>query len=140
MKHRKEFTITPGMKFEQIAALEKAAHDFFGQVSALGDADMFTSGASLVVRHDVALPGVVGEYGEITKDQVETGNFDTKGRSIGFVAVYRDNGEDFRCYVQSTRDAVEFGVPQRSKSFKSAAAARAYGSSTIAQRVARLVR
>ena len=74
-------------------------------------------------------------YGEITKELFETGLVDSKNRLIGFVAVYRDNGSDFRCYVQSTRDGEEFGVPQKSKAFKSAAAAKAYGTKTMMKRV-----
>lgn len=74
-------------------------------------------------------------YGEITKDLFETGLVDSKNRLIGFVAVYRDNGSDFRCYIQSTRDGEEFGVPQKSKSFKSASAAKAYGTKTMMERV-----
>ncbi len=74
-------------------------------------------------------------YGEITKVQYETGLTDSKNRKIGFVAVYRDNGSDFRCYVQSTRDGEEFGVPQKSKSFKSADAAKSYGNKTAMDRV-----
>ena len=74
-------------------------------------------------------------YGEITKEVFDTGLVDSKDRTIGFVAVYRDNGSDFRCYVQSTRDGLEFGVPQKSKSFKSLSAARAYGIKTAMERV-----
>ena len=74
-------------------------------------------------------------YGEITKEVFDTGLVDGKDRAIGFVAVYRDNGSDFRCYVQSTRDGLEFGVPQKSKSFKSASAAKAYGTKTAMERV-----
>lgn len=73
-------------------------------------------------------------YGEITKEVFDTGLIDSKDRAIGFVAVYRDNGSDFRCYVQSTRDGLEFGVPQKSKSFKSASAAKAYGTKTATER------
>ena len=73
-------------------------------------------------------------YGEITKEVFDTGLVDSKDRAIGFVAVYRDNGSDFRCYVQSTRDGLEFGVPQKSKSFKSASAAKAYGTKTAMER------
>lgn len=131
MKYSKEFTITKGMKFEEIAALEKAANAYFEQVSELGAADMFTRGSSMVVRHEVAV------YGEITKVHTDTGRFDSKGRKIGFVAVYRDNGEDFRCYVQSTRNGAEFGVPQRSKSFKTPEAAKAYGVREVAKRAAK---
>lgn len=74
-------------------------------------------------------------YGEITKEVFETGLVDSKNRTIGFVAVYRDNGSDFRCYVQSTRDGFEFGVPQKSKSFKSSDAAKSYGTKTAMERV-----
>lgn len=74
-------------------------------------------------------------YGEITKEVFDTGLVDSKNRAIGFVVVYRDNGSDFRCYVQSTRDGLEFGVPQKSKSFKSASAAKAYGTKTVMERV-----
>lgn len=74
-------------------------------------------------------------YGEITKEAFETGLVDSKNRAIGFVVVYRDNGSDFRCYVQSTRNGEEFGVPQKSKAFKSSATAKAYGTKTAMERI-----
>lgn len=135
MKYSKEFTITPGMSFEQIVALEKSAKAFFEKMADLGEAVMFNRGPSMVVRYSAVEPNNEQVYGEITSDHYETGKVDGKGRSIGFVAVYRDNGVDFRCYVQSTRDGKEFGVPQRSKSFKSAAQAKAYGVRTASERV-----
>lgn len=136
MKNTREFTVAQGSSFEQAAAVWKEANEFFNKVSALGDADKFTKGRStVVVRYDVEPQD--GQYGEVTKQHYDTGLVDSKGRKVGFVAVYRDNGQDFRCYVQNTRDGEEFGVPQRSKSFKSAAAAKAYGHETATARVAK---
>ncbi|APU00854.1 hypothetical protein [Aeromonas phage 59.1] len=132
MKYSKEFTITPGMKFEEIVALEKAADAYFAKAALAGDAEIFVRGSSKVVRH------VAPIYGEITSVQHESGLFDTKGRQIGYVEVFRDNGEDFRCYVQHTRDGVEFGTAQRSKSFKTPEAAKAYGAREAAKRLERL--
>lgn len=134
MKYSKSFTITPAMKFEEIAALERAANAYFEQAALAGAADMFTRGSSMVVRHEAPI------YGEITSVQHDSGLTDAKGRKIGYVAAYRDNGEDFRCYVQSTRDGVEFGTAQRSKSFKTPEAAKAYGAREVAKRLDRLTK
>ena len=82
------------------------------------------------------------EYGEITHSYLRAGKFDSKGREIGYAVVFRDNGSDFRCYVQNTRriggEWVEFGAPQRSRSFDSQAAATTWGYATAHERIAKL--
>jgi len=74
------------------------------------------------------------EYGEIFKNFLGTGVVDTKGREIGFAVVFRDNGTDFRAYVQNTRcikgEWSEFGVPQKSRSFPSQEIATAWAYAT----------
>ena len=70
------------------------------------------------------------QYGEITESYIGTGRFDSKDREIGYIVVFRDNGTDFRAYVQNARrvngEWVEFGVKQRSKSFPSQSTATAW--------------
>jgi hypothetical protein len=82
------------------------------------------------------------QYGDITHNYLRTGKVDSRGREIGFAVVFRDNGSDFRCYVQNTRrvngEWTEFGVPQRSRSFDSQAAATAWGYTTAHARIAKL--
>lgn len=110
--------LTDNGVFQELVALHKAAK----------------AEATNQVGEVVVEPGV---YGEVTKEQHETGRVDSKGRKVGYVVVYRDNGTDFRCYVQNTRDSKEFGVLQYSESFTSAAAAKAYGAATLAKRLAK---
>ena len=82
------------------------------------------------------------EYGEITMTFLSSGKFDYKGREVGYAVVFRDNGTDFRCYVQNTRRAngewAEFGVPQRSRSFDSQEAATNWGFRTARERLAKV--
>lgn len=82
------------------------------------------------------------EYGELTETHLRSGRFDSKGREIGFTVGFRDNGEDFRAYVQNARRVAgqwqDFGVIQRSKSFRSQAAATAWAYATAQQRIAKL--
>jgi hypothetical protein len=40
------------------------------------------------------------EYGEISEIVVRSGRWDSKDREIGYVVGFRDNGADFRAYVQ----------------------------------------
>jgi hypothetical protein len=81
------------------------------------------------------------EYGEIIMTFLSSGKFDHKGREIGYAVVFRDNGTDFRCYVQNTRKVngewVEFGVPQRSRSFESQEVATNWGYKTAKERLAK---
>ena len=74
------------------------------------------------------------EYGEIFANYIGIGVVDAKGREIGFAVVFRDNGTDFRAYVQNTRKVngewQEFGVKQRSKSFPSQTTANAWAYAT----------
>jgi len=81
---------------------------------------------------------MTNEYGEIFKNFIGTGVKDQKGREIGYAVVFRDNGTDFRAYVQNTRlingEWEEFGVKQRSKSFPSQALATAWAYATASVR------
>lgn len=85
---------------------------------------------------------MTNEYGEIFKSFIGTGVADTKGRQIGFAVVFRDNGTDFRAYVQNTRlingEWEEFGVLQKSKSFSSQAAATNWAYRTAKERAAKV--
>ena len=77
---------------------------------------------------------VAAEYGEITQTFMGTGRSDDKGREIGFIIGFRDNGADFRAYVQNARRIAgewkDFGVMQRSKSFPSQSLATAWAYAT----------
>jgi hypothetical protein len=79
-------------------------------------------------------------YNEITENYLGSGRKDDKGREIGYIVVFRDNGEDFRAYVQNARringEWVEFGVKQRSKSFPSQDRATTWAYSTAHKRIA----
>jgi hypothetical protein len=78
------------------------------------------------------------EYGEIFQNFIGTGVKDQKGREIGYVVVFRDNGTDYRAYVQNARlvdgEWQEFGVKQRSKSFPSQDLANAWAYATASVR------
>lgn len=82
------------------------------------------------------------EYGEITESYIRSGRYDSKDREIGYIVGFRDNGEDFRAYVQNARrvngEWKEFGVQQRSKSFKSQAAATRWAYATANERIAKI--
>lgn len=81
-------------------------------------------------------------YGDVTEINVRSGRFDSKGREIGYIVGFRDNGTDFRAYVQNARRVAgewkEFGVPQRSKSFRSQAEATRWAWATANERIAKL--
>lgn len=81
-------------------------------------------------------------YGDITENFLRSGRYDSKGREIGYIVGFRDNGEDFRAYVQNARrvdgEWKEFGVQQRSKSFTSQAAATTWAYATAQSRIAKL--
>ncbi len=80
------------------------------------------------------------EFGDITESYIRSGRTDSKGREIGYVVGLRDDGTNFYAWVQNARRVngqwVEFGVQQRSKVFKSQAAATAWAYATANQRIA----
>lgn len=82
------------------------------------------------------------EYGDLTQTYVRSGRYDSKDREIGYIVGLRDNGVDFRAYVQNARRVngqwQEFGPSQRSKSFKSQDAATRWAYATANERVARI--
>ena len=84
----------------------------------------------------------MSEYGEIFETHMRSGRYDSKGREIGYIVGFRDNGADFRAYVQNARrvngEFIEFGVQQRSKSFSSQDAARRWAYATANDRIAAL--
>lgn len=84
----------------------------------------------------------MNDYGDITQNFVRSGRFDSKGREIGYIVGFRDNGVDFRAYVQNARRVngqwQEFGPSQRSKSFKSQAAATSWAYATANDRIAKI--
>ena len=82
------------------------------------------------------------EYGEVFEAHVRSGRYDNKNREIGYIVGFRDNGTDFRAYVQNARrvngEWEEFGVQQRSKSFNSQESARAWAYATAHERISKL--
>ena len=84
------------------------------------------------------------EYGEITETYMNSGIRDNKGREIGFIVSFRDNGTDFRAYVQNARringEWKDFGVLQRSLSFTNQATATLWAYSTARERIAKLIK
>ena len=85
---------------------------------------------------------MTAEYGEITETYVRSGRFDSKGREIGFIVGFRDNGEDFRAYVQNARringEWKDFGVIQRSRSFPAQRFATAWAYATAQVRISKI--
>ncbi len=82
------------------------------------------------------------KYGEIFESHVGSGCYDQKRREIGYIVGFRDNGEDFRAYVQNARNRggewAEFGVQIRSRSFKSQAEATRWAYATAKERIAKI--
>lgn len=82
------------------------------------------------------------DYGEIFQTYARSGRYDSKNREIGYIIAFRDNGVDFRAYVQNARringEWVEFGVRQRSKSFSSPVAATNWAYATAQERISKL--
>jgi aspartate 1-decarboxylase len=82
------------------------------------------------------------EYGVITQTYMNSGKLDSKGREIGFIVAFRDNGTDFRAYVQNARREFgvwkDFGAQQRSKSFADQPSATLWAYATARQRIAKL--
>jgi hypothetical protein len=82
------------------------------------------------------------EYGDITESYIRSGRYDSKNREIGYIVGFRDNGVDFRAYVQNARrvdgEWQEFGVQQRSKSFTSQAAATRWAYAAANDRIAKI--
>jgi len=80
------------------------------------------------------------EFGEIVESYLLAGKLDNKGRRIGFIVGFRDNGSDYRAWVQNARyvngEWVDFGVRQRSKSFPSQQVANTWAYSTARARIA----
>jgi hypothetical protein len=85
---------------------------------------------------------MANEYGDIFETYLGSGRKDNKGREIGFLVALVDNGIDFRALVQNARrvngDWQEFGVRQRSKSYKSQEQATRFGYAIAHQRIAAL--
>ena len=82
------------------------------------------------------------EYGALVQNFLRSGRYDSKDREIGYIVGFRDNGVDFRAYVQNSRrvngEWVEFGVAQRSKSFTSQAEATRWAYATANERIAKI--
>lgn len=61
------------------------------------------------------------QFGDIFETHLPTGKRDSKGRMIGFIVGFRDNGTEFFAWVQNARlvngEWADYGVRQRSRSF-----------------------
>lgn len=82
-------------------------------------------------------------FGEPFETFVGAGKKDGKGREIGFIVGFNDNGEDFRAWVQAARrtapgEFTDFGVRQRSKGFTSQDAANRWAYAEARARIAKL--
>lgn len=84
----------------------------------------------------------MSEYNNKFETYLDSGKVDSKGRPIGYIVGFNDNGSDFRAWVQNARKVkgewVDFGVIQRSKGFSSQKAATEWAYSTAKQRIAGL--
>ena len=82
------------------------------------------------------------EFGDLFENFLSTGKRDSKGREIGFIVGFRDNGEDFRAYVQNARlvngEWVDFGVRQRSRSFPAQKFATTWAYASARVRIAKI--
>ena len=82
------------------------------------------------------------QLGEITEQYIPSGTKDNKGRFIGYIVGFRDDGANFYAWVQNTRringEWKEFGVRQRSKQFTSQAAATSWAFATVKTRIDKL--
>ena len=81
-------------------------------------------------------------WGEALQTFIGSGKIDAKGREIGFTVGLNDNGTDFAAWVQSSRGNKsgfsDFGVPQRSRNFKTQQAATTWAYETARERIAKL--
>lgn len=86
------------------------------------------------------------KFGEAFETFVSAGAFDAKGREIGFIVGFNDDGaNDFRAWVQAARrvgglsgDFSDHGVRQRSKGFSSAEEANRWAYATARERIAKV--
>ena len=81
-------------------------------------------------------------YGERFETSVASNKFDSKGRQIGYLVIFIDNGSDFRACVQNARlignEWVAFGATQGSRGFKSQDDATAWAYATAKERISKL--
>lgn len=84
----------------------------------------------------------MSEYNNRFETYMDSGRVDQKGRPIGYIVGFNDNGTDFRAWVQNARKVngewVDFGVIQRSKGFASQESATEWAYSTAKSRIAGL--
>lgn len=88
-------------------------------------------------------PRSTAPLGESFTQFVSANQVDDKGREIGFVVGFRDNGSDFYAWVQQARktsryDWIDFGPHQRSKRFDSQTAARQWAFSSAKDRISKI--
>ena len=83
------------------------------------------------------------EFGEIFETYLGSGKKDGKGREIGWIVGFNDNGVDFHAWVQNARSTKpgqfeQFGVSQRSKRFGTQGEANTWAYRTAKERIAKL--
>ncbi len=86
------------------------------------------------------------KFGDPFETFISASAFDAKGREIGFIVGFNDDGEnDFRAWVQAARrvgslsgDFSDYGVRQRSKGFSSAEEATLWAYATARERIAKV--
>lgn len=82
------------------------------------------------------------QFGEPFETFLGSGKFDSKGREIGYIIGFNDDGAaDFRAWVQAARrtghDFADHGTRQRSKGFASQEAANSWAYRTARERMGR---
>jgi hypothetical protein len=84
----------------------------------------------------------MNDYNNKFEAYLDSGKVDSKGRPIGYIVGFNNNGEDFCAWAQNARKVkgewVDFGVIQRSKSFSSQKAASEWAYPTAKARIAGL--
>lgn len=81
-------------------------------------------------------------YGERFETALASSKFDSKGRQIGYLVIFIDNGSEFRACVQNARlvgnDWIAFGATQSSRRFANQQEATNWAYSTAKIRIANL--
>ncbi len=82
------------------------------------------------------------QLGDISEIYLSTGKHDSKGRMIGFIVGFRDDGTEFFAWVQNARLVngmwADYGVRQRSRSFPAQHFATTWAYAEVRVRIAKI--
>ena len=82
------------------------------------------------------------QLGDISETYLSTGKRDSKGRMIGFIVGFRDDGTEFFAWVQNARLIngmwADYGVRQRSRSFPAQHFATTWAYAAVRVRIAKI--